>query len=89
MDEGMIGAMATVALPGHFGSTREDAVRLRDALLYQERIEVQLHAWRGRLWARISAQVYNDMADVERLALAVVARLNPTGRRRDTRPSRS
>ncbi len=28
-------------------------------------------AWRERLWTRISAQVYNEMADFERLAAAV------------------
>ena len=57
------------------GSTREDAGRLRDALLYEDRIEVQLHPWRGRLWARISGQIYNEIGDVERLADAVTARM--------------
>lgn len=72
--ECMIGTMATVPLPERLGSTGEDAARLRDALLYEHRIEVQLHAWRGRLWVRISAQIYNDEADVERLAAAVAER---------------
>ena len=48
---------------------------LRLALLLEDRIEVQLHAWRGRLWARVSAQVYNDRSDIERLADAVARRL--------------
>jgi len=34
-----------------------------------------MHAWRGRLWARVSAQVYNDRADIVRLADAVYRRL--------------
>ncbi|MBV8202461.1 MAG: aminotransferase class V-fold PLP-dependent enzyme, partial [Acidobacteria bacterium] len=72
--ESMIGTMATVPLPQELGETRDDAARLRDALLFEDRIEVQLHAWRGRLWVRISTQVYNDMDDVERLAEAVLAR---------------
>ncbi len=70
----MIGTMATVPLPRPLGATRDDAALLRDALLFQDGIEVQLHAWRGRLWVRISAQVYNDLGDVERLGAAVLAR---------------
>lgn len=72
--ESMIGTMATVPLPESFGTTTEDAVRLRAALLYEDAIEVQMHAFAGRLQARISAQIYNDMSDVERLADAVLAR---------------
>lgn len=72
--ESMIGTMATVPLPAALGSTRDDAAGLRDALLFEDAIEVQVHAWRGRLRVRISAQVYNDMADVERLGDAVAQR---------------
>jgi isopenicillin-N epimerase len=72
--EAMVGTMATLPLPERLGSTKEEAGRLRDALLFEERIEVQLHAWRGRLWVRISAQVYNEREDIERLAEAVLAR---------------
>jgi isopenicillin-N epimerase len=67
-----IGFMATVQLPPTAGSQPEDAARLRAALLFEHRIEVQLHAARGRLWTRISAQVYNEMGDVERLGQAIV-----------------
>jgi isopenicillin-N epimerase len=74
MEEEMVGTMATVQLPDRMGSTPEDAARLRDALLFEDRIEIQLHAWRDRLWVRVSAQVYNDARDVERLAAAVEAR---------------
>ena len=56
----MVGAMVTVPMPLDAGSTVADAERLRLALLLEERIEVALHAWRGRLWTRVSAQVYND-----------------------------
>ena len=70
----MVGTMVTVPLPEDAGSTDEDAARLRLALLVEDRIEVQLHAWRGRLWTRISAQIYNDRLDVERLADAVARR---------------
>jgi isopenicillin-N epimerase len=71
----MIGTMVTVTLPARLGSTREDALRLRDTLLFEDAIEVPVHAYRDRLRARISAQVYNDMADVDRLANAIVKRM--------------
>jgi isopenicillin-N epimerase len=70
----MVGAMVTAQLPERAGSTDEDARRLRLSLLVEDRIEVQLHAWRDRLWARVSAQVYNDRSDIERLADAVLRR---------------
>ena len=44
------------------------------ALLVEDRIEVQLHAAYGRLWIRVSAQVYNDRADLQRLGDAVAKR---------------
>jgi isopenicillin-N epimerase len=62
-----------VPLPEDAGATTGDATRRRLSLLVDERIEVQLHAWRGRLWARVSAQVYNDRSDIVRLADAVRA----------------
>jgi isopenicillin-N epimerase len=70
----MVGAMVTVPLPHDAGTTDADAARLRLALLVEDRIEVQLHAWRGRLWTRVSAQVYNDRTDISRLAEAVARR---------------
>jgi isopenicillin-N epimerase len=73
--ESMVGTMATVPLPERAGGERERSLRLRDALLFEDKIEVQLHAWRGRLWVRISGQIYNDQGDVERLAEAVLRRL--------------
>jgi isopenicillin-N epimerase len=79
--ESMVGTMATVPLPEDLGSTPEDALRLRDALLFEDEIEIQLHAWRGRLWVRISAQIYNQTSDFERLASAVESR-RPAARTR-------
>jgi hypothetical protein len=40
----------------------------------QDRIEVEVHARRGRLWVRISAQIYNDRDDISRLTAALAAR---------------
>jgi isopenicillin-N epimerase len=73
--ESMIGAMITVPLPAAAGSTDADATALRLALLEEDHIEVQLHASQGRLWVRVSCQIYNELADIARLAEAVVARL--------------
>jgi isopenicillin-N epimerase len=70
----MIGAMVTVPLPEEAGATADDATSLRLALLVEDRIEAPIHAWRGRLWTRVSAQVYNDQSDVMRLADAVQRR---------------
>ena len=69
--ESFIGTMATVALPPALGSSLEDASRLRDTLLYDKRIEVQLHSFRDKLYVRICGQVYNELSDIERLADAV------------------
>ena len=70
--QSMIGTMATVTLPASLGTTRDDALRVRDALLYEHDIEIPVHAYRDQLRARISAQVYVDMEDIERLATAVL-----------------
>src|SRR5215475_7631852 len=70
----MIGSMVTVPLPESAGSTVEDATALRLKLLVEDHIEVPVHPWHGRLWTRVSTQVYNDRSDIERLATAVKRR---------------
>jgi isopenicillin-N epimerase len=70
----MIGAMVTVPLPESAGSTVEEATALRLKLLVEDHIEVPIHPWHGRLWTRVSTQVYNDRSDIERLAAAVKRR---------------
>jgi len=69
--ESMIGTMVTVPLPEQLGSSREDAEKLRSTLLFDDNIEVHLHAWKGRLRVRVSAQIYNEFTDVERLIAAI------------------
>ena len=71
IDESAVGCMVSVMTPESIGTTKADAVCLRDRLLFEHNIEVQVHARAGRVWTRISAQAYNDRADVERLAQAV------------------
>ena len=72
--EEMIGTMANVRLPASAGSTQDDADRMRASLWDDEVIEVPVFAHHGGLTLRISAQIYNDMEDVDRLAAAVLAR---------------
>src|SRR5205085_1159101 len=69
--EGTVAAMAALPLPEELGATELDAERLRDALLFEDWIEVAVRARGGRLWARISAQVYNELGDYEALANAL------------------
>lgn len=83
--DSMIGSMATIALPGV--ETDEAALRLAEAIYAEDRIEVPIGGWpvpaarspesgppRAAL-LRISAQRYNEVADYERLAEALVRRL--------------
>ncbi|MEO8505341.1 MAG: aminotransferase class V-fold PLP-dependent enzyme [Acidobacteriota bacterium] len=71
----MFGPMATVLLPESLGSLKDDAARLRDVLLFEHGLELNLGARHGRLRVRIAAQVYNEMADFERLDRAVTSLL--------------
>ncbi len=69
--EATVGCMVTLPLPGSLGKTREEAARLQYALLYEQRLEAPILCRDERLWVRISAQVYNELEDVERLIRAV------------------
>jgi isopenicillin-N epimerase len=69
----MIGSMATVPLPPKLGATKEAAFAVRDKLLFEKKIEVQVHPWHGQLWVRLSAQIYNELSDFEKLARAVLS----------------
>jgi isopenicillin-N epimerase len=71
IDEETVGCMVSVMTPESAGRAKPDAVRLRDRLLFDHNIEVQVHARGGRVWIRISAQAYNEFADIEALARAV------------------
>jgi len=73
--EAHVGSMVTIPLPESPGSSDEDALALRNSLLFDDHIEVQLHARHGRLWTRVSAQVYNDGQDIDRLGTAIERRV--------------
>ena len=47
---------------------------LRDRLLFEDRIELHIAAREGRLAARVAIQIYNDLADVDRLGEAIARR---------------
>jgi isopenicillin-N epimerase len=69
--EEMIGSMVNVRLPAGLGSTADDAERVR-AELEAEAIEAPIYVNPDGLTTRISAQIYCDRTDIERLADAVV-----------------
>jgi hypothetical protein len=69
--ESSFGSMVTVVTAERCGTTKADAVRLRDYLLFEHNIEVQVHARVNRVWIRFCAQAYNDMSDIEKLGAAV------------------
>ena len=71
----MVNSANELPLPEAAGSSPAEAQALRDALFFDDGIEVQMHAYRGRVWARISAQIYNDINDIDRLAGAVLTRI--------------
>lgn len=67
----MFTAMASVALPTETPATERSASRLRQRLRDDHRIEVTVTPFAGRLWLRLSAYLYNEIEDYERLADAV------------------
>ena len=69
--EEMIGSMVNVRLPADLGSTTDDAERVR-AAIEAEGIEVPIYTAPDGLTLRVSAQIYCDRADIERLADVVV-----------------
>jgi isopenicillin-N epimerase len=71
LEESMVGCMVSVMAPESCGSTKDAAQWLRDRLLFDHKIEVQVHARVDRVWIRLSLQAYNDDDDVERLGRAV------------------
>jgi len=68
--DAMLGAMVTLPLPAAL--QRRKAAGIHDALWERWRVEVPVLEIEGRLWVRISGQVYNSLADYEALAGAVL-----------------
>ncbi len=72
----MCTAMLTIPLPESLTPTFEFVEPFRKELLYKHEFEVQMHAYSGRVWMRLSAQIYNDFSDFERLG-ATLKRMIP------------
>jgi isopenicillin-N epimerase len=66
--DALTGSMATVRLPLSGVATMERALELRAWLYDSHRIELPIIPFGGSLWARISAQAYNEAADYQQLA---------------------
>jgi isopenicillin-N epimerase len=77
--EGMLGAMATLPLPEAWRkpATEKAARELHDHLWEKHRIEVPVLLFEGRLWLRVSAQVYNRPEEYRLLAAALSRRDRP------------
>lgn len=71
-DESMIGPMVTLPLPP---MAAEAVQPLRDALLFDDRIEVQMHVFKGQGWVRLCGAPYIDASDVDRFRDAVDRRI--------------
>ncbi len=71
---GLTGCMATARLPGGPPATARQADRLRDAFMRDFGVELVISAFNGALWARVSAYLYNEIADY-RLAAAAGLKL--------------
>jgi len=67
----MTGAIALAPLPARLGRTRGEAEAFRQRLYDEHAIEMPAFPFAGRLWARLSAQAYNEISDFERVLAAV------------------
>lgn len=70
----LVGSMAIVRLPYGAGGDLATAKNLRARLLDEDGIQIRLNPLAGGLWVRVSTQIYNDMAEIDRLADAVLAK---------------
>ena len=72
LDGRMIGATATVRLPGRLAEMGEDELKKLQRWLYDERgVEVPFFVWQGGGHLRVSCAVYTEAEEVERVAEAV------------------
>lgn len=68
LDASLLGSMATLALPESIRASYQQLGPLHDHLRDEHGIEVPIMEWDGRLWIRVSAQLYNRPEDYRRLA---------------------
>jgi hypothetical protein len=70
----MIGPMVTMQLPLSVVPEAAVVQALVDALLFEDRIEVQMHVFKGRAWCRLCGQAYVEPSDFEKFRQAVERR---------------
>jgi len=81
--EDMIGCMALVPVPDRFSypANLDGRQKLKSDFLTQHKIALDpAFDDQGRIWLRIAAQIYNESADFERLAKAVLSLRSPAPR---------
>lgn len=76
--ENMVGSMVMVRLPDGYGSGFDTARDLRLRLLQENAIQTRINPLADGLYARISSQIYNHIAEIDLLADAVLAK-RPNG----------
>jgi isopenicillin-N epimerase len=64
-------AMVALPFPATDAATQENALRWRARLVAAHRVEVPIFVIDGRMWVRISGQVYNTLNDYRALAEAM------------------
>jgi hypothetical protein len=71
--ESMIAGMALVPLPAisGFSTTEEGRAKIQATLWADHRIACPCILFGGSLYVRVCAQIYNEIKDYEKLALAV------------------
>ena len=62
------GSIASVRLPGGQGGDRTAARRIAKRLIEEHHVSACVMVTEGCLWLRVSAQVYNELSDYERIA---------------------
>ncbi len=64
----MLGFLAPVEYPGNYQGTGQESNELRYKFYKEHNTEVVFNYLNGKMWLRVSAQVYNEMADYVKLA---------------------
>ena len=71
LNRGMFASMVPIPLPGYVKGEDEEMVEIVRTLWKKYKVEVAITAPSGYISARISAQIYNEKSDYERLADAI------------------
>ncbi len=64
----MLGFLAPVEFPGNFSGTPQESAALRARLYKEHNAEAVFNYLDGKMWLRITAQIYNEISDYKKLA---------------------